>query len=463
MQGNFVVGELTDQSTPIYVVEGIGQAWACSGTTGCPSVVAFGSSREKFVSIISHLRIRFPKSLPVFVADRGKEELAEGIALTTNISFVCMPVDLPSNGDVNDLWLQRGNEAVQALLSSPQSPSLRYKLLRGSDLLALPPLRWCVRDVLPAVGIAAMFGASGAGKSFLILDLAAAIADGTEWCGHKVRQTAVVYVALEGQGGFQLRARAWSKHNQRNLPDGIRFVLQQFDLGNGSDVSDLAQAVNAAGRHSVVVLDTLNAAAPTIDENASSGMGVVLQAAKDLQQQCAGLVLLVHHTGKDVTRGPRGHSSLLGALDASIEVTRDSDVRLWRIAKAKDGADGLAGRFELKPIDLGRDDEGEPWSSCAVVHAGTVGTSPPRLQLGGGTHQRVALDVLRPMFREATDSGMASAPPGRACIELKSAIAAVGPRLVCDVGRRTERAGQAITGLVGKGALGHDSGWLWLP
>ena len=43
MQGNFVVGDLTGQPTHIYVVEGIGQAWACSGTTGCASVVAFGA------------------------------------------------------------------------------------------------------------------------------------------------------------------------------------------------------------------------------------------------------------------------------------------------------------------------------------------------------------------------------------------------------------------------------------
>ncbi|MBK6865983.1 MAG: AAA family ATPase [Ideonella sp.] len=463
MQGTFVVGNLNSQSTAVYIVEGVGQGWACSNTTGHASVVAFGSNRDKFVSIIRDLQRLYPKSLPVLVADRGKEDLAEDVARATNINFICMPNDWPSNSDVNDLWKKDGDDALKALLSSPRTLPLRYKLLSGNDLLALPSPRWCVRDVLPATGIAAMFGPSGAGKSFLILDLAAAIAEGTAWCGRSVRKTPVVYVALEGQSGFQLRARAWVKHNQRSLPDGVRFVLQAFDLTNGSDVSDLVQSVNTASRQSVVVLDTLNAAAPTIDENASAGMGVVLQAAKDLQLRCDGLVLLVHHSGKEVARGLRGHSSLVAALDASIEVTRESDARQWRLAKAKDSADGLSGRFELKPIDLGPDDEGEPWSSCAVVHAGTVGTSPPRLQLGGGTHQRVALDVLRPMFREAMDSGMASAPPGRACIELKAAIAAVGPRLVCDVGRRTERAGQAITGLVGKGALAHDSGWLWLP
>lgn len=463
MQGNFVVGDLTGQSTRIYVVEGIGQAWACSGTTGCASVIAFGSNREKFVSIIAGLRSNYPKSLPVLVADRGKELLAEEVALATNISFVCMPEDWPSNSDVNDIWLKHGSEAVTALLSNLITPPQRYKLLSGSDVLALPTLRWCVRDVLPAEGIAAVFGTSGAGKSFLVLDLAAAIAEGKTWFNHRVRSTLVVYVALEGQAGFQLRARAWIKHHGRQLPEGIRFVFQTFDLTKNSDVVDLAQAVRSVGSNAVVVLDTLNAAAPTVDENASSGMGAVLQAAKELQQRCAGLILLVHHSGKEVTRGLRGHSSLVAALDASIEVTRESNVRQWRVAKAKDGADDQSSRFELKLIDLGTDDDGEALSSCAIVHTGTGETSPPRLQIGGGTHQRVALDVLRPMLREASDNGMASAPPGRPCLELKVAIAAVGSRLVCDAGRRTERAGQAISGLVAKGALAHDSGWLWLP
>ncbi|WP_170468125.1 MrcB family domain-containing protein, partial [Ruegeria arenilitoris] len=33
-----------------------------------------------------------------------------------------------------------------------------------------------------------------------------------------------------------------------------------------------------------------------------------------------------HHTGKDTSRGARGHSSLKGAVDAEISITRDGDI-----------------------------------------------------------------------------------------------------------------------------------------
>ena len=56
-------------------------------------------------------------------------------------------------------------------------------------------------------------------------------------------------------------------------------------------------------------------------------MGQIIAAAKELQTFVGGLVVLVHHTGKDASKGLRGHSSLQAALDAAIEVRRDGDNR----------------------------------------------------------------------------------------------------------------------------------------
>jgi len=88
----------------------------------------------------------------------------------------------------------------------------------------------------------------------------------------------------------------------------------------------------------LLVIDTLTVAASGADENSSSDMGLIIEAAKALQAKLGGLVLLVHHSGKDQSKGLRGHSSLHAALDAAIEVIRNHDNRRrWRIAKvAKD-------------------------------------------------------------------------------------------------------------------------------
>ncbi len=69
-------------------------------------------------------------------------------------------------------------------------------------------------------------------------------------------------------------------------------------------------------------IDTLNRSAPDADENSSKDMGLIIDGMKKIQSQCEGLVICVHHTGKDVSKGLRGHSSLLAALDSAIQVER---------------------------------------------------------------------------------------------------------------------------------------------
>lgn len=95
-------------------------------------------------------------------------------------------------------------------------------------------------------------------------------------------------------------------------------------------------------------------------------MGLILEASKKLQRLTNGLVVLIHHGGKDATKGLRGHSSLLAALDSAIEVSRNGESRFWRATKAKEAEDGRRRGFRLKSVVIGYDDENEPESSCVV-------------------------------------------------------------------------------------------------
>jgi putative DNA primase/helicase len=200
----------------------------------------------------------------------------------------------------------------------------------------------------------------------------------------------VVYVVLEGEAGFKLRAAAWETHNCRPLPAGLHLVLQPFTLTQPQDVADLAAAAKTAGDGAVIVIDTLNRAAPTADENSSKDMGQILEAAKALQAITGGLVVLVHHTGKDASRGLRGHSSLFAAMDAAVEVSRAGDIRAWQVAKSKDGQDGQEKGFRLEVIAMGTDDDGEDITSCVVVPTDT----PARQHKPLTASQRQAMDAL---------------------------------------------------------------------
>ena len=457
MAGVFTVGELVPGGVA-YIVEGIGAAWSCWQATGAAAVVCFGAGNMRRVA--ADLRARDASARLVLVPDVGKEASAEKIARDVGAAVAVMPEGWEQNSDVNDLAQRDGADVLELLLSSasePPKPEPRYKLLGSADLAALPPLAWRVRGVLPAVGLAGLYGPSASGKSFLALDMAAAIAEGQRWFDCRVESAPVVYAALEGEAGFKLRAQAWEAHKGRTLPAGLHMVLQAFKLTDPRDVNDLAAVVPAGA---VVFLDTLNRAAPTADENSSKDMGEILEAAKRLQSLTGGLVVLVHHTGKDTTKGLRGHSSLFAAMDAAVEVSRDGDRREWKVAKAKDGEDGAARPFTLQVETLGIDAYDDPVTSCVVVIDHTA-RDVRAVKLPQGGNQKIVLTALRAMFKSDGQQGKPGAPPLAYCLELEAAITFAASALLVTPDRKTERARDAITGLVARGVMGCNEGWIW--
>jgi hypothetical protein len=454
---SFTVGDVVPGGV-VQVCEGIGQAWACWQATGAAAVVCFGWGNVARVA--DDLRQRDATARLVLVPDTGKEAAAAKIAQAVGAAVAHMPQGEAPNFDAWDYAAREGGDALAALLEAatePPKPEPRYRLLGADALRDLPPLAWRVRGVLPAVGLAALYGPSASGKSFLAFDMAAAIAEGSRWFNCRVEPAPVVYAALEGEAGFKLRAQAWEVSRGRALPDGLRMMLQPFKLTDPQDVRDLAAVVPAGA---VVVLDTLNRAAPTADENSSKDMGEILEAAKTLQAATGGLVVLVHHTGKNAAAGLRGHSSLFAAMDAAVEVSRDGERRDWKVAKSKDGQDGETHAFRLKVETLGVEPTGEAITSCVVVRDAAL-EEVRAVKLPQGGNQRLVLDALRPMFKGGT-TGKPGAPPLRPCIELEAAVTAAAGKLTVTPDRRAERARAAIAGLVTRGLLGCNEGWLWL-
>jgi len=350
----------------------------------------------------------------------------------------------------------------QAAHVQPAPNASRYTLLDGTHMQALPPLIWRVKGVLPAVGLAALFGPSASGKSFLALDMAAAIAQGTSWFGCRTRSAAVIYVALEGEGGFKNRVAAWEHEHGRSIPPDLNFVMQPFKVADLQDLDDLASVVP---KGSVIFIDTLNRAAPLADENSSKDMGLILEGAKQLQIATAGLVVLVHHTGKDVGKGLRGHSSLFAALDAAIQVDRTVVGRAWGVAKAKDGEDGGKFPFQLKRHVLGQDGDGDEITSCTVErdHALLFQQADPK-----GPAQKAALRALRSAINASTEMGRGDCPALTKCLRSEDAVTVVIETLAAvKANQRSHRARALVQGLLTSGHLlsgfEGDDGWVWLP
>lgn len=328
----------------------------------------------------------------VFVLERSPETYFDALpalqAVPSQGAIVIATGDDMPPGDLTP-------SAVPATMPPVPAKPQRIQLLSADDLAKLPPMQWRLKGILPARGLAAIYGPSGSGKSFLVLDMLAAVATGRNWYGHRCKPAPVVYVSLEGEAGLKQRVEAYRKHHGASCQN-MHFVTAPISLMTNGDVTELARLILAEGAAGAVVcIDTLNQATPGADENTSADMGKAIATCKLLQEKIGGLTLLVHHTGKTVTAGMRGHSSLFAALDAAIEVSRAGDVRTWSVAKSKDGADSFTHGFVLQVVPLGFDADGDPISSC-VVDQTDIQPAISKLT----PQQQTVYDALLPLYRD---------------------------------------------------------------
>jgi len=87
----------------------------------------------------------------------------------------------------------------------------------------------------------------------------------------------------------------------------------------------------------IIVIDTLNRNAGGMNENAAVDMAEFVNACAELEHYFECTVCVIHHTGKDVSSGARGHSSFYAALDTEISVKKHSDHDVQMIcSKQKD-------------------------------------------------------------------------------------------------------------------------------
>lgn len=279
----------------------------------------------------------------------------------------------------------------------PTAEDLRFRVVPASEFSQGKPPGWIIKGVIPRAELVVLFGESGSGKSFLALDMAAAIARGINWRENRTKAGRVVYIAAEGGGGVRGRLRAYELHHGitlDGLPLGIIHATPNFL--QASDAKDVARAIVAGGPADVVIVDTFAQVIPGANENAAEDIGKALTHCRGIHRATGAVVVLVHHAGKDPTRGARGWSGLRAAADAEIEVLRMITGRMVRVSKQKDGDDGREWGFDLLSVPVGMDEDGDVITSCVVQEAqipmtGKVGSNGRRPL---GKWERIVQEVV---------------------------------------------------------------------
>lgn len=275
-----------------------------------------------------------------------------------------------------------------------------------------------VEGLLGRGGASVVYGPPNCGKTFLCSDLALHVALGWTWFGRRTEAGGVLYVACEGSVGFRKRVEAARKAYGIARSHVVPFALAPVSVALRDGQADIDRVVDAAERIKgecgcpvlLIIIDTLSRAMAGGDENAASDMGQYVKAIDQIRRLTGAHVLSVHHTGKNASAGARGHSSLLGAIDTEIEISRDEGggTSTATVTKQRDFEGGQRWKFELETVKIGTDRRGNSITSC-VVRRATPERPDPLKALKPGSCPARAYQILLAMDTGAGRKGVTAA------------------------------------------------------
>jgi hypothetical protein len=317
-----------------------------------------------------------------------------------------------------------------------------FQFLTVTDLKMMSPPEWLIDDVITNESLCVLYGAPGTGKSFIALDMALSIANGREWHDKPVKKGQVLYIAGEGHSGLGKRVNAWQLHHSAPGDSNIHFLSEPVKFSDEQDIDRLIASTDAFDLNfDLVVVDTVARSLSGVDENSAADMGLFVEACDRLKRHCNASILAVHHAGKDQSRGMRGSSALLGAVDTSLCVTKDEKIVTIKMEKQKDAEQIKPLQFQMLEVAL--------FGDSSIVMKRIEGPAGGRTSIKLSARQFAALQALRNLLIDRAEQKV----PVSAWHE---AHGSKSPDLSA-----TQRK-DARQGLQDKGVVVVDSGKVWI-
>jgi RecA-family ATPase len=266
------------------------------------------------------------------------------------------------------------SQVIQANPDQALRPAEPLQFFWACDVQPVLDDQFVVKGLIQLGTLIVVFGESNSGKTFFVLDLVLAIAGGQFWRSRKVTRGLVIYIAGEGTYGIKNRVAAYQMRGLRSRGIPLAIINRAADLLHlDGDMDGLLALVSQAESESgekcvLIVVDTLARAMAGGDENSGEDMSALIANADRLRKQTTASVMLIHHCGKDASKGARGHSSLRGAVDTEILIEGQAGRRTATVTKQRDLPSGQVFAFELEQQVLGQDEDGDPVTSCIVKH-----------------------------------------------------------------------------------------------
>jgi hypothetical protein len=206
---------------------------------------------------------------------------------------------------------EQPKETAYSEIKTPQDILSRletWEEIRGMEI----QVEWIVNKIIPKDAVTLLYGRGGIGKTWLVLGLARAIANGEDFQGYSTVKTPVVYIDFENPVSV-LNSRTqkigktegvvfWRGNNEKLKPpklDSREWVIYKL-LSPGS----------------VLIFDSLRSS-QNKDENSSQDMGLVMDRTKELRD-LGFTIIILHHTPKNSDRVSKGSTAIVDLSDHII-------------------------------------------------------------------------------------------------------------------------------------------------
>lgn len=213
--------------------------------------------------------------------------------------------------------------------------SWESQILSLSDgLEPLPPREYLASPLFPLPSLSLLFGAPGSLKSLLLMDLCVCVASGKPWLGHfPVKQGSALW--LDKDSGKDRLVRRFLAllcgHGLERCPvDFLAFPQPTFVAAGPGAAEAVHRLISLTQRRGyvLIVLDNLGSVSGAKDEN-SPEMVEVMGRLRFITEETGAAVIVIHHKTKSQRERPgdmlRGHSSIEGALDLALFLSRKGE------------------------------------------------------------------------------------------------------------------------------------------
>jgi hypothetical protein len=244
------------------------------------------------------------------------------------------------------------------------------EFLDGNEMarMAKAPV-YLVNDILEVDSHGTLLGASQSFKSFMALSLAYSICTGCDFFNHEVFSTGkVIYVCGEGMGALKRRIKGLHEKLGGDLKNLI-ILDKPIAIDGALEMAKLRAAIN--GHNPVLVIfDTFSSLVAQTKEDSNSEVAAVLKLIKETCRNGTTSSIVVHHYGKDETKGARGAYAFRANTDFELVMARQSDTMYAVLScnKMKDGElfKDIAVKADVVDLDMVRQD-GKPSTTLVMV------------------------------------------------------------------------------------------------